>query len=265
MQKKLFHMHRDKLYTSVSNICHSHGMALHVQRFPPLGPHIFYCLLKDEYRIRDASPWHKSKLAFMNFRALSQPSVDYLLSYFEGVCEQCDASVILTLLNVTLFFENGDQNAVSPGRWYALSGQDSVAKFAKCHHPQLSQAFPYLHWYLVAAHSLATLHQYQCSLSISASLTGLVIPWLGALSSVSTRGFSSFFSQLKYWPPSLSDVFIFHQHLSCCTFDGSNLSNVMSFSVPSHCDSVDVFLPFTRFHVIISVSLSSQVALSALL
>ena len=51
----------------------------------------------------------------MNFRALSQPSVDHLLPYFEGVCEQFDASVILTLLNVTLFFENGDQNAVSPG------------------------------------------------------------------------------------------------------------------------------------------------------
>ena len=67
----------------------------------------FYCLLKDEYRIRGASSWHKSKLAFMNFRALSQPSVDHLLPYFEGVCEQFDASVILTLLNVTLFFEMG--------------------------------------------------------------------------------------------------------------------------------------------------------------
>ena len=142
-------------------------------------------------RIRGASSWHISKLAFMNFRALSQPSVDHLLPYFEGVCEQADGMhsvVILTLLYVALFFENGDQNAVSPGRWYALSGHDSVETFAKCHHSQLSQAFPYLHWYLVAAHSLATLHPSQCSLSISASLTGLVISWLGALSSVSTRG-----------------------------------------------------------------------------
>ena len=116
------------------------------------------------------------------------------------MCEQFDASVILTLLNVTLFFENGDQNAVSPGRWYALSGHDSVEKFAKCHHSQLSQAFPYLHWYLVATHILATLHPSQCSLSVSASLTGLVMPWLGALSSVSTRGFYLFMSQLKTWP-----------------------------------------------------------------
>ena len=85
----------------------------------------------------------------MNFRALSQPSVDHHLPYFEGVCEQFDASVILTLLNVTLFFENGDQKSISPGRWYALSGHDSIEKFAKCHHSQLSQAFPYLHWYLV--------------------------------------------------------------------------------------------------------------------
>ena len=38
--KKLFHMHRDEIYTSVSNICHSHYMTLHVQRFPPRGPHI---------------------------------------------------------------------------------------------------------------------------------------------------------------------------------------------------------------------------------
>ena len=38
------------------------------------------------------------------------------------------------------------------------------------------------------------------ALSVSASLTGLVMPWLDALSSVSTRGFSSFMSQLKYWP-----------------------------------------------------------------
>ena len=162
----------------------------------------FDYLLKDEYRIRGASSWHKSKLGFMNFHALSQPSVNHLLPYFEGECKQFDATVILTLLNVTLFFENGDQNAVSPGRWYALSGHDYVEKFAKCHHSQLSQAFPYLHWYLVAAHSLATLHPSQCSLSVSASLTGLVMPWLGALSSVSTRGLSSFIimSQLKYWP-----------------------------------------------------------------
>ena len=102
----------------------------------------------------------------MNFRALSQPSVDHLLPYFEGVCEQFDASVILTLLNITIFFENGDQNVVSPGRWYALSGHYSVEKFAKCHHTQLSQAFPYIHWYLVAAHSLATLHPSQCSLCL---------------------------------------------------------------------------------------------------
>ena len=90
-----------------------------------------------------------SKLAFMNIHALSQPSVNHLLPYFECVCEQFDASVILTLLNVTLFFENGDQNAVSPGRWYALSGHDSVEKFAKCHHSELSQAFPYLHTFYV--------------------------------------------------------------------------------------------------------------------
>ena len=90
----------------------------------------FDCLLKDEYRIRGASSWHKSKLAFKNFRALSQPSVNHRLPYFEGVCEQFDASVILTLLNVTLFFENGDQNAVPPGRWYALSGHDYVEKLA---------------------------------------------------------------------------------------------------------------------------------------
>ena len=38
------------------------------------------------------------------------------------------------------------------------------------------------------------------SLCVSDSLTGLVMPWLGALSSVSTLGFSSFMSQLKYWP-----------------------------------------------------------------
>ena len=38
------------------------------------------------------------------------------------------------------------------------------------------------------------------ALSISSSLTWLFMPWLGTLSSVSTRGFSSFTSQLKYWP-----------------------------------------------------------------
>ena len=37
-------------------------------------------------------------------------------------------------------------------------------------------------------------------LSLSLPHTGLVMPWLGALSSVSTRGLSSFISQLKYWP-----------------------------------------------------------------
>ena len=81
----------------------------------------FYCLLKDEYRIRGASSWHKSKLAFMNFRALSQPSVDHLLPYyFEGGCEQFDAAVIITLGNGTIFLEKD----VSPGRWHALSGYD---------------------------------------------------------------------------------------------------------------------------------------------
>ena len=132
--------------------------------------------LRMNIRIRGASSWHKSKLAFMNFRALSQPSVDHLLPYFEGVCEQFDASVILTLLNVTLFFENGDQNYVSPGRWYALSGHDSVEKCAKCHHSQLSQAFAYLHWYLVAAHSLATLHPSQCSLCLCLTDWSMTIP-----------------------------------------------------------------------------------------
>ena len=43
--------------------------------------------------------------------------------------------------------------------------------------------------------------------------------------------------------PSPSDVFIFHQHLSCCTFDGSNLSNVLSCSVPSRCDR-----PYTHYY-----------------
>ena len=52
---------------------------------------------------------------------------------------------------------------------------------------------------------------------------------------LSTRGFSSFISQLKYWP---HRSLIFHQHLSGCTFGGSNLSNILSFSVPSRCDSV---------------------------
>ena len=61
-----------------------------------------------EDRIRGASSWHKSTLAFVNFRALSHPSFYHLLPYVEGVFEQCDAEVISTLLDVTLFFENGD-------------------------------------------------------------------------------------------------------------------------------------------------------------
>ena len=135
----------------------------------------------------------------MNFRVLLQPSVDHLLPYFEGVCEQFDASVILTLLNVTLFFEDGDQNAVSPGRWYALSGHDYVEKFAKCHHSQLSQACPYLHWHIVAAHSLATLHPSQCSLCICltdwARHALVVHPVLGLHSWV-----IFIHEPLKYWP-----------------------------------------------------------------
>ena len=42
---------------------------------------------------------------------------------------------------------------------------------------------------------------------------------------------------------------IFHQDLSCCTFDGSFLPNVFSYPVLRRCDSVEVFLPFTCFHV----------------
>ena len=41
-----------------------------------------------------------------------------VLPCVEGLWEQFDAAVIITLLNVTLFFENGDRNAVSPGRWH---------------------------------------------------------------------------------------------------------------------------------------------------
>ena len=145
------------------------------------------------------------------------------------MCEQFDASVILTLLNVTILFENGDQNALSPGRWYALSGHDYVEKFAKCHHSQLSQAFPYLHWYLVAAHGLATIHPSQCSLNIC--LTDLARHALvGRLSSVSTRGFSSFTSQLKYWP---------HRSLMYSSFiSTSPLALLMVLICPMSCPSL---------------------------
>ena len=61
-------------------------------------------------RARGTSFWPKSKLAFVDFRALSpsHPSVYHLLPYCEGVCEQFDAAVIITLLNVALFCEHGD-------------------------------------------------------------------------------------------------------------------------------------------------------------
>ena len=44
-----------------------------------------------EYRICGASSWHKSKLAFVNVRALAltpppHPSIYHLLVYFECVC-----------------------------------------------------------------------------------------------------------------------------------------------------------------------------------
>ena len=48
----------------------------------------------------------------MNFRALSpsHTSVYHLKFpiFWRYVCEQFDAAVIITLLNVTIFFENGD-------------------------------------------------------------------------------------------------------------------------------------------------------------
>ena len=166
-----------------------------------------------EYRIRCASSWHKSKLAFMNFRALSDPSVDHLLPYFECVCEQFDASVILTLLNVTIFFEMGTRmlfrQADGMHSMAGLNGHDSVEKFAKFHHSQLSQAFPYLHWYLVAAHSLTTLHPSQCSLCFC--LTDWARHALVGRSVLGLHSWVLFIHEpAEILTPSLSDLFIFH-------------------------------------------------------
>ena len=180
----------------------------------------------------------------MNVRALSQPSVDHLLPYFGGVCEQFDASVILTLVNVTIFFENGDQNAVSSGRWYALSGHDSVENLQSVTTPNCPRHFHTS----TGISSLPTALPHVIPLSalaVSASLAGIVMPWLGALSSVSIRGFSSFMSQLKYWP-NRSLMYSYSLAPLLLHFDGSNLSNVLPCSDPNRCDYVDVFLPFTR-------------------
>ena len=48
----------------------------------------------------------------MTFRVLSHSTFDHIPSYFEGVCGLFNTAAILTLLDVTLFFENGDQKAV---------------------------------------------------------------------------------------------------------------------------------------------------------
>ena len=144
--------------------------------------------------------------------SISVHSLDLLSTTFSHIlkmCEQFDDSVILTVLKVTLFFENGDQHAVSPGRWYALSGHDYVEKFAKCHHSQLSQAFPYLHWYLVAAHSLATLHPSQCSLCLC--LTDWARHALVGRPVLGLHSWILFIHEpAEILAPSLYNVFIFH-------------------------------------------------------
>ena len=80
------------------------------------------------------------------------------------------------------------------------------------------------------------------ALTVSASLTGLVMPgWTPCPRSPLVDSFIH--EPVEILAPSPSDVFIFHQHLSCCTFDGSNLSNVLSCSVPSRCDR-----PYTHYY-----------------
>ena len=61
----------------------------------------------DEDSISGAPPWHEPKLAFMDVRALSHPSIQYSLPYLKGVGQELDTSVVLALLDVTLFLEDG--------------------------------------------------------------------------------------------------------------------------------------------------------------
>ena len=75
---------------------------------------LLYRLLENEDSISGAPPWHEPKLAFMDVRALSHPSIQYSLPYLEGVHQELDPSVVLALLDVTLFLEDGYEYAVSP-------------------------------------------------------------------------------------------------------------------------------------------------------
>ena len=83
-----------------------------------------------EDSICGASSLHESKRVYMDFSALSHSSAEHLLPCCEGICEQFDSTVIITLLNATAFVDNCEQNAVSQGKWHALRGHDYVEQFA---------------------------------------------------------------------------------------------------------------------------------------
>ena len=94
----------------------------------------------------------------MDVRALSHPSIQYSLPYREGVRQELDPSVVLTLLDVALFLEDGYEYAVLPGWWYGLRGHYAVEQLTESDDSKPSQTLPYLCWDLVAAHRHATNH-----------------------------------------------------------------------------------------------------------
>ena len=107
-----------------------------------------------------------------------------------------------------------------------------------------------LQWYIVAAHSLATLHPFQWSLCLCLTNSGCHSHGARQVPGLHSRVLF-IHESAETLAPSRSGVLYFHQDLSCFNVDGSCLCNVLSCTVPSRCDTVDVFLPVTRFHVII--------------
>ena len=66
---------------------------------------LFDRMLEYEESTCGSPSWHEPKLAFMDVRALSHPPVLYSLPYIEGVSQELNSSVVLTLLNVAILLE----------------------------------------------------------------------------------------------------------------------------------------------------------------
>ena len=127
-------------------------------------------------------------------RALSHPSIQY---YLEGVRQELDPSVVLKLLDVALFLEDGTSTLSLQADGMVsvvVMLLNSLQRVTTPNHPR--------HFHTSAGiSSLPTampLFMPLSALSVSASLMGAVSPWVGSLSSVSTLGFSSFTRKLKY-------------------------------------------------------------------